>query len=357
MEARAGAARGGVTAALEERLGVSALRYPVPGHANTLGYTLGGITLVTFVLLVVTGIWLGQYYDPGTVEAAHTSVFYISAEAPLGSVIRSFHYWLATMFVITLVVHLIRTFATGSFKRPREATWLSGVLLLGLGAAALFTGTVLKADQEAVEALAHNDEIADFFGALGFWFSADFTDNVAPLTRLYIAHVSIVPLLILVLVGLHLMLVKRHGVSPLPWGEADVVAERDRREPRIAFSSHLRHIALWGLAAAGVGLVLSGLLPAALGPQGAEGIEITKPPWYFLWLYQPENWWGLDALWIGSAALFLALFAVPFLDRSAERDPRRRRLIVALGALVAVGWIALTIAGATAELAAHVGME
>ena len=357
MEAGPTSVRGGVAAALDERLGLSALQYPVPRHANSLGYTLGGITLVTFVLLLLTGIWLGQYYDPGTVEAAHTSVFFISTEAPLGSVVRSLHYWLATIFILAVVLHLVRTFATGSFKRPREATWLSGVLLLGLGAAALFTGTVLKADQEAIEALAHNNEIADFFGALGFWFSADFTDQVGPLMRLYVAHVSVVPLLFGAVVGVHLMLVKRHGISPLPWGDAAAVAQRERAEARLPFSSHLRHIALWGLAATGLGLVLSGLAPAGLGPQGVEGIEITKPPWYFLWLYQPENWWGLDALWVGSALLFTALLVVPALDRSPERDPRRRGLWVALAVLFAVTWIALTVAGATAELASHVGME
>ena len=341
---------------LDQRLGIGGLRYPVPRHANSLAYTLGGITFASFALLLVTGIYLGQFYDPGSVEEAHTSVFYISSEAPIGSLVRSLHYWLATVFTVTLALHLLRTFASGSFKAPREFTWITGVLLFLLGAGALFTGTVLKADQEAVEALSHNNEIADFFGVFGFWFSADFTDAIDQLPRLYISHVTIVPALIVALLALHLMLVKRHGVSPRPWGDATTVAAAERDEQRVAFSSHLRHIGLWGFGVAGVALVLSGLAPAPLGPQGVEGIEITKPPWYFLWLYQPENWFGLDALWVGGALLSLALLLVPLLDRSPERDPRRRRLWVALAAAVLIGWAVLTIVGATTEVVSHVEM-
>jgi ubiquinol-cytochrome c reductase cytochrome b subunit len=235
--------------------------------------------------------------------------------------------------------------------------WITGVLLFGLGGAALYSGTILKADQEAIEALEHNNEVADLFGVFGFWFSADFTGNVPELVRLYIAHVSIVPVLIAVAVALHLMLIKKHGVAPLPIGTAAEIGERERTERHVSFSSHLRHIGLWGLVVLGVALVLSGLFPTALGPQGVEGIEVTKPPWYFLWLYQPENWFGLDALWVFSAVLFVGLLLVPFLDRSPERDPRRRRFWIAVGAVVLVAWVVLTIVGATTEVASHVEME
>jgi quinol-cytochrome oxidoreductase complex cytochrome b subunit len=343
---------------LDDRLGIGGLRYPVPSHANSLPYTLGGVTLVSFVLLVATGIYLGQFYDPGSVEEAHTSVFAITDdEVFAGGLVRSLHFWLATLFTATLVLHMVRTFVSGAFKAPREFVWVTGVLLFGLAAAALFTGTVLKADQEAVEALEHNNEIADFFGVFGFWFSADFSDAVDPLQRLYIAHVTIVPALIVALVAAHLLLIKRHRMAPLPWGSVAEVAERERQEHPVPFTSHLRHIGKWATVVVGVALVLAGALPAPLGPQGVEGIEITKPPWYFLWLYQPENWFGLNALWMFSAALFVGLLAMPLLDRSPERDPRRRRLWLGLGLAVIVAWVILTIVGATTEVASHVGME
>jgi len=354
MESGAARARAGLGAWLDDRLGLSGIRYPVPTHANTLPYTLGGITIVSFLLLVLTGIYLGQFYDPGEVADSHASVVFIIQEPFLGELMRSLHYWLAAAFVVTLLLHMVRTFASGAFKAPREFVWITGVLLFGLGGAALFTGTVLKADQEALEAIEHNNEIADLFGVMAFWFSADFTDNVSQFLRLYIAHVSIVPVVIVGVLAVHLMLIKKHGIAPLPFGTAEEVRERETRESQVSFSSHLRHIGLWGLVVLGISLILSGLFPTGLGPEGVEGIEVTKPPWYFLWLYQPENWFGLDALWVFSAVLFVGLLAVPFLDRSPERDPRRRRFWIGLGAAVLVAWLVLTILGVTSEVVSHV---
>lgn len=338
---------------LDQRLGIGGLRYPVPRHANTLAYTLGGITLVSFVLLIVTGIYLAQFYDP-TEARAHASVTYITNTAFAGELIRSLHYWLATIFVATLVLHMLRTFFTASYKAPREFTWLTGIVLFLLAAGLLFSGTVLKQDQEAVEALAHNLEIAKVFGFLGFWFSADFTNNVSIVTRLYIAHVSILPLIVGAVLAVHMLLIKRHRVSPLPWGTPAEVRARERQEQTQTFTSHLAHIGKWALVLLGVAFLLAGLAPAALGPAGVEGIEITKPPWYFLWLYPWEDWIGLQALYIIPAILVAGLVALPFVDRSPERDPRRRKALIALGLLVFVAWLALTIYGHVTIPAEHV---
>src|SRR5215216_166861 len=340
---------------LDDRLGIGGLRYPVPEHANSLAYTLGGITLVSFVLLIVTGVYLAQFYDPSPARA-HTSVAYITDTAFAGELVRSLHYWLASAFVVTLVLHMVRTFATGAFKAPRELTWITGVLLFLLAAGLLFSGTVLKQDQEAVEALAHNNEIADTFGFLGFWFSADFTDNVATVTRLYVAHVSILPILVGAVLAVHVLLIKRHRMAPLPWGSAAEVEARERAEHDEPFTSHLKHIGKWALVLVGIALLLSGLAPAGLGPAGVEGIEITKPPWYFLWLYPWEDWLGLKALYIIPAVLTVGLLAIPFLDPSRERDPRRRKLWIALGALVLLAWLGLTIYGAITVPVSHTGM-
>ena len=340
---------------LDERLGIGGLRYPVPKHGNTLAYTLGGITLTTFVLLVATGIYLSQFYDP-TAQSAHASVVYITDTAFAGSLVRSLHYWLASAFVLTLVLHMVRTFVTGAFKAPREVIWITGVLLFLLAAGLLFSGTVLKQDQEGFEALAHNNEVADIFGFAGFWFSADFTDNVPSVTRLYIAHVSILPLLVVGVVAVHLLLIKRHRLSPLPWGSATEVLARERDEHAVTFTSHLRHIGKWTLVVLGATLLLAGLRPAGLGTEGIDGIEITKPPWYFLWLYPWEDWIGLKALYVIPGILVAGLLALPFLDRSRERDPRRRRVWIAIGLLVLVAWLGLTIYGAVTVPASHTGM-
>ena len=338
---------------LDDRLGIGALRYPVPRHANSLAYTLGGITLVSFILLVLTGIYLAQFYDP-TAAKAHISVTYITDTAFAGELIRSLHYWLAAIFVGTLTLHMLRTFFTASYKVPREFIWITGILLFILAAGLLYSGTVLKQDQEAVEALDHNLEVAKIFGFLGFWFSSDFTNNVDIVTRLYIAHVSILPLIVVGVLAIHMLLIKRHRISPLPWGTPAEVAARERDEHTETFTSHLAHIGKWSLVLLGGALLLAGLAPAALGPAGVDGIEITKPPWYFLWLYPWENWIGLQALYIIPAILIAGLLALPFLDRSPERDPRRRKLWIALGIAVFLAWLGLTIYGHVTVPAHHV---
>lgn len=337
---------------LDERFGFSALAYPIPRHANRLAYTLGGVTLGSFVLLVATGIYLAQLYDP-TPARAHASVVHLTSE-PVGAVVRSLHFWLATIFMVTLILHLLRTFVTAAYKAPREGVWLTGVGLFLLAGGLLFTGTILKWDQEAFEAFGHNIEIADLLGYLGFWFSPEFTDNVSLLVRTYVTHVSVLPLLFAGLVGVHLLLVKRVKISPLPWGTAAEVERRERDETRLPFTTHLARIGYWTLAVLGVALILTAVRPAGIGPEGVEGIEITKPPWYFLWLYPFENWFGLKALVVLPGLLVAGLAALPFLDRSRERDPRRRRPWIALGVLVLVGWAVLTIYGFVTVPVSHV---
>lgn len=269
--------------------------------------------------------------------------------------IRSLHFWLSAIFVSALILHLLRTFATAAYKAPREGLWLTGVALFALAGGLLFTGTILKWDQEAFEAFGHNIEIAELLGVFGFLFSPEFTDNVSLLTRTYVAHVSILPLLVAGLAGLHVLLVKRLKISPAPFGTPEEAERRAREEPRLPFTTHLARILYWTLVVLGIALVLSAVRPAGIGPEGVEGIEITKPPWYFLWLYPLENWFGLNSLVVAPAFLVAGLVLLPFLDRSRERDPRRRSPWIGLGALVLLGWAALTIYGYVTVPVSHVG--
>ena len=180
--------------AIDERLGVSGLAYPVPSHANGIGYILKeGSPYSASPNLAVTGIWLAQFYHP-TPATARESVVYIMNVAPLGDVVRGLHFWVANIVMATVLLHMGRVFVTGSYKRPREANWLdTGLGLLGVTLGLIFTGTVLKWDQEGYEALGHNVEAGDLLGAIGFWFSSDFTTSLPIIGRLYIAHIIILP--------------------------------------------------------------------------------------------------------------------------------------------------------------------
>ena len=126
-------------------------KYFSAGHKDEYG--LGGLTAALLVLLVVTGVYLEQFYQPNPV-GARDSVLYIITRAPLGDWVRSIHYWAAGALVVTITAHLAHVFWRRSYLRPREVTWWAGVALAALVFLLTVTGTVLRADQEGFEALA-----------------------------------------------------------------------------------------------------------------------------------------------------------------------------------------------------------
>src|SRR3989304_2020747 len=252
--------------ALDERLGLSGLAYPVPAHANGIGYILGGITFFGFLILAGTGVLLAQFYDP-TPAGARESIAYIMNTAAFGDVVRGIHFWVANLVMATVLLHMGRVFVTGSYKRPREANWLIGVGLLGVTLGLIFTGTVLKWDQEGYEALQHNIEIGELLGGFGFWFPPAVAASVPIVGRLYIAHVVILPALGTFLLIAHFLLVKRHGISPLP-AVADAAVEGTGPAPEkdgSTFVAHLVRMTGFGALILAGGAVLSLVLGAGLG--------------------------------------------------------------------------------------------
>ena len=328
-----------------DRAGLSALAYPVPPHANTLAYTLGGISFVGFVVLALSGFWLAQFYDPMP-EHVRDSVAFIQDDATLGAFVRGIHFWVANIVVVTVFLHMVRVFATASFKRPRELNWICGVALLAITIAFAFTGSVLKWDQEGWEALQHNLEIASIVGGLGTFFSASFTENVPVLARLYAAHVSILPLLATLLFISHFFQIKHHGLSPLP-AVADAGGAPDGKVPVAQltghYSAHLRLMLAGGLGVAAIAAVLGVVLPPALGAAPDPDMEVTKPPFFFYWLYAFEDWFGVRAILYGGITFFAALLLVPFVDRSPWRALLRRPVIGALAALALAGLAVLSL--------------
>ncbi len=335
---------------LRERLGLDGLAYPVPGYANALPYTLGGITLTGFVILFVTGIYLAQFYHPHPADA-HASVVALVTSAPLGDVVRSIHFWTAQIVTVTVLLHLLRVLFTGAYKRPREINWYVGLGLLAVTLGLVFTGSVLKFDQEGLEALQHNKEAAEVIGALGGWFSPDFSRTVPLLTRLFNGHATILPLLFGLLIAIHAFLVKQHGISPRPTHEA--VSRRTSGEGEARFSSHARRILGYGLVLFAAALVLSLLWPAPLGQPGVAGAEVTKPWWMFLWLFPAEEAWGVRALVVVPAILGGLLALVPVVDRSPYLSPARRKALLLVAALILVGIAVSGVAAALRPVEAH----
>ncbi len=187
-------------------------------HVDWL-YTLGSATLFTAVLQIVTGILLTIYYVP-TPDHAYDSVIYITTQLPAGWFIRGLHHWGASAMVILTALHLLRTFFYGAYKYPREITWLSGVLLLLVVIGFGFTGYLLPWDQKAYWATTVGTEIAGVAPVVGVWVLriARGGDELSAVTlaRFFGAHVWVLPGALLTLLGIHMYLVIRIGISAVP---------------------------------------------------------------------------------------------------------------------------------------------
>lgn len=313
-----------------ERLALPALDYPIPARANRLDFMLGALTLTALMVLALTGIVLTQFYNPAPVTA-HDSVRYMITSLPLVGLLRDIHVWSASAAIVLVFAHLVAVFWRRGFRRPREGLWWSGVLLLALLFGLAFTGTVLRADQEAVEALDHAVAGAAIAGPLGAPFRPDFTPSSPLLTRMHSLHVSVLPIALLALLGLHLWLIRHLGVSA-------------QGTTQVAFRTHLRPLS--GLALVLVALVaaLAVVWPANLLAAGVAGFEVTKPFWAFLWIYAAENLLGMAGMLLAPAVLFGFLALVPLADRRdgpAAAATRVAGVILFVLLVLAIGYAAV----------------
>ena len=296
------------------RLGCEVLEYEVPEHSNSIKYSLGGMTLSAFTLLVLSGLLLSQFYVPDP-DRANPSLHYLVDQVWLGWFLRGIHFWSGEVLTITLLLHMIRVAFTGSYKAPREINWFVGVGLLLLMVGLMFTGTVLKWDQEAYEALAHFLWVAKGMGILGLPATEQFAQGVPLLSRIYMWHISLIPLITVPLIGLHLFYIKYHKLSPLP-GQPDA-------DKKIPFSRHLVYLNRAGSGVFFLICVLALTIAPPLGEPPVVGMEVTKPPWQFVWLYALENLW-VPFLVVAPLLIILFLLAVPIIDRGPETHWKKR---------------------------------
>ncbi len=329
-------------AGVADRLGLEALEYRIPPVANRLPYMLGGLTFMVIITLFVTGVFLDQFYNPNPV-GAHDSIVYIMSRVPLGNWLRGLHYWGAGLVLVSVALHLVYVFSRRSYLRPREVTWWAGVALYITIFALVFTGSVLRADQEGSEALAHAVAGAQLVGPLGAPMSPDFTRSTPLLARLHNAHVSLLPLLLLALVGLHFWLVRYLGIHS--------------HEPKtVPFTVHLRRLTGYGLLLWAILGAVAAIFPPGIGFAGIEGAEVTKPFWPFLWIYTVENTMGIKGMLIAPLVLFGFLLAVPLLDRARDPDRGRPRWLTGLALLLLALYVGGMIYGVFAPQMQHIGM-
>ncbi|MFZ0533176.1 MAG: cytochrome b N-terminal domain-containing protein [Anaerolineales bacterium] len=182
-------------------------------------YTLGSASLFVAVNQAITGILLTIYYVP-TPDHAYDSVQYITTQVPLGWLIRGLHHWGASAMIILVVLHMLRVIFFGAYKFPREVTWFTGVILLLVVIGFGFTGYLLPWDQKAFWATTVGTRIAGTPPLIGDYLLRIIRGgndiSAVTLVRFYGTHVWVLPSLLFLLIGIHLYLVIRNGISAKP---------------------------------------------------------------------------------------------------------------------------------------------
>lgn len=348
----------------DDRTGTSELVVPlakhlVPADARWL-YVFGSATLFSFILQVVTGVGLSLLYQPSS-ETAYASLKYITDQAVLGYYLRAIHYWGASAMILFVGIHMIRVYLTAAYKYPREMSWISGLVLLGLTLGMGFTGQLLRWDSNGIWSAVVGAEQAGRIPLIGK-FLAHFllggeTLGGATLSRIFAIHVFLIPALLFGLLGLHLYLVIRNGISEPP--VSGQMAEPENYRQNYEHMLEVKGVPFWPNAswrdtAFGL-LVVAGIIflavvvgPPHIGtpPDPASIHSNPRPDWYFLWIF------ALFALMprliesfviaFGPVLAVIVLFAIPFVFGRGERSPIRRPwsigIIVFIVLMIAVLW-------------------
>jgi ubiquinol-cytochrome c reductase cytochrome b subunit len=335
----------------EERTGWKRLKEvlllePLPGGARWAA-AMGSLLLFAFVVQVVTGILLAMNYAPSE-KTAWDSVHYIQEEVPLGAFIRAVHHWGSSAMVVLLLAHLVQVFVWGAYKRPREFTWMAGVLLLACTLGLAFTGYLLPWDQKSYWATKVGLGIASTVPGIGDGLrdllqGGPQIGNLT-LTRFFTLHGFVLPGAIVLLVVVHLYLFRQHGVTP-PWwrSPAQLQAERAPFWPRQALKdAALALVFLLGLGA------WAYYRPAPLeAPADPSQPYEARPEWYFMFLFRILRYFHGPYEVVGTFVLPTLFFAIllfwPFLDRSPHRNPLRRPVAMTLLGAGTASLVGLTI--------------
>ncbi len=369
----------------DERLDLADLTAPlrhktVPVHYYSYWYYLGGITLFLFVVQVVTGILLLLYYRPSANEAFE-SVQYIMTRVQFGWLIRSVHSWAANLMVFTAFAHMFSVLFLRAYRKPRELTWVSGMLLLFLILGFGFSGSLLPWNELAFFATKVGTDIVGQVPVVGHWLMVFLRGGEevtgATLSRFFGIHVAVLPGFAALLLTVHLLLIQRQGMSVPPGMESAMHAltylqKHDpaaaqfvlqetgvapvQRQMRFFPNFFLRELMAWYVALAVLG-ALAALAPWELGKKAdpfAPAPAGIRPEWYFVFMFQtlkliPAKIGPLEGEMLGVLAFGLAglvWLLLPFFD---TREGRRSRLITGAGVFALTYMVAMTAYGYLAK--------
>ena len=329
----------------------------VPVHRHSLWYYFGGVSLFLFIIQVVTGILLLLYYK-GSEQLAFESIQFIMSKVQFGWLIRSIHSWAANLFILSTFIHMFSVFFERSYREPREITWLTGMLMLFLALGFGFSGYLLPWNELAFFATKVGTDIAGVLPVVGkplmIFLRGGEEVTGATLSRFFGFHVAVLPGIFTVLLGMHLVLVQRQGMSE-PIDSEDVPAGERKTMPFFP-NFLLRDLLLW-LLVLNLLAILAVFFPWELGKKAdlfASAPAGIRPEWYFMFMFQTLKLIPSRVLFIDGEVLGILLFGIagilwmliPFWDKKSARGEKSRFLnyaglfvVMYIIIFTALGWL------------------
>ena len=351
---------------LEERFGREGLtgalkKKTVPAHKLSYWYFFGGITLFLFGIQVCTGILLLLYYRPSAGEAFE-SVQYIMTRVQFGWLVRSVHSWAANLMILMAFLHMFSVLFLRAYRKPRELTWVSGMVLLFLVLGFGFSGYLLPWNTLAFFATKVGTEITGQVPVIGhkmmIFLRGGEDVTGATLTRFFGFHVAVLPGLATLMILLHLALVQKLGISVPPSVETEWRAEPNgARQMKFFPNFFLRELMAWYIALGVLG-ALAAIYPWELGSKAdpfAPAPAGIRPEWYFMFMFQTLKLIPSKVIFLDGEVLGILLFGLaggiwvllPFFDSGKRQSARK--LVLGAG-VFALGYIvALTVYGYVAK--------
>lgn len=326
----------------------------VPLYRGWYWSYLGGVTLFLFAIQVVTGILLLMYYKPSATEA-YESIRFIMSQVQFGWLIRSIHSWSANFMVLAAFLHMFSVFFQRTYGKPRELTWVTGAILLGLSMFFGFSGYLLPWNELAFFATKVGTEIVGAIPLIGkalmILLRGGEEVTGATLPRFFGIHVAILPAIFTVFLLAHLIFIQVQGMhEPRIW--AMQPPETRRYMP---FFPHfmLRDALLW-LIVLNILAIFAVFFPWELGTKAdlfAPAPADIKPEWYFMFMFQtlkiiPSHLWIFEGEVVGILGFmlgFIVWLLVPFIDQ--KDDEKRFRVLKIFGIIVVIFMAVMTLWG------------
>jgi ubiquinol-cytochrome c reductase cytochrome b subunit len=305
----------------------------------------GSVAVFLFMTQAFTGALLAFNYAP-TPGDAYNSLRYILTELTGGRIIRGLHHWGASMMIVVVVLHMVQVFLYGAYKKPREATWILGVVLLLLTLAYGLTGYLLPWDNRAYWGTVVTTQIAGQAPVLGPYIQRLMGGGgpvgVVTFARFYGLHVLLLPPATLLLIAVHIYLVRKHGVAPAP---GDELLPKQPFYPRQVFKDTAAIFIAFAILFV---MAVAARVPLEQLADPTDTSYVPRPEWYFLFLFQTLKLFSGPLEVVGSVVLpglaILTIILVPFIDRGRMVKVTQRTFAVAVVLLAAIGWTGLTVA-------------